>query len=82
MMKKVNGYGWIIQLVIFVIAIIYFLGYRDQRVSAEIYQVVTSEIQSYELEQVDADQKVLKELQSIKVNLKRSMEDQGVTWIE
>lgn len=78
-MKKVNGYGWIIQLVLFVIAIVYFLGYRDNEASAEINQGIDAAIQRHKLEDAET---IGKDIQIIKSNLKRSMESQGITWIE
>lgn len=70
-MKKLNGYGWIIQLVIFIFAIIYFLGYRDNQLYAEMDQRIDLKMETIE-----------KDVITIKYNLKRSLEEQEITWTE
>ena len=78
-MKKVNGYFGVIQLVTFLIMAIYFLAFRDSSANAEMDRRIEAGINEYKIE---IEETVGKDLQILKLNMKRSLEAQGLTWIE
>lgn len=77
-MKKINGYGWLIQLILFVFAVIYFLGYHETRAEIITQQQIKTALQEYEL---NHDKQFQHDLTEIKINLQRSLESQGLVWM-
>jgi len=69
----------IIQLIIFIFAVVYFLAFQNGQTIAQTEQRIDAKITEYDNHLKET---ICRDLDILKMNQKRSMEAQGLTWID